>query len=54
MITKFGISISFKTAIIRLMNKYPKMKNCSLSLYFLKKYMRAIKEIRKENATNFK
>ena len=57
MITEFSLyksTISFKIAIlVRLINKYPKMKNSSLSLYFLKGHMNIIKEICRENAGEF-
>ena len=37
-----------------LIGNYPKMKNSLLSLYFLKKYMRLLKENCKDNASNLK
>ena len=57
MITKLGVcrsTIWFKIAIVELINEYTKIKNCSLSLYFLKKHMRVTKKICKENASKFK
>ena len=48
MITEFGLSrsiISLKIAIAGLINKCPKMKNASLSPYFLKKHIKVIKAI---------
>ena len=68
MITEFGISrstVSFKIMINKYkyqevligswaLNKYFKLKNSSLSLYFLKKNMRIIEKICKEIAREFK
>ena len=56
MVTYFSVSkttISLKTAIVSLINKYPKMKNFSSFLYFLNKHMKVVKEICKENASDF-
>ena len=57
MITEFSLyksTIFSKIAIlVRLINKYPKIKNSSLSLYFLKGHMNIIKEICRENAGKF-
>ena len=39
--------------MIGLINQYPKMKNSSLSSYFLKKHMKVIKELSQENASEF-
>ena len=41
----------FKAAIVRLLNNYPKMKECSLSLHFLKNNCKIIKDICRENAS---
>ena len=57
MITEFDIdrsTIFLKIAIVGLINQYPKMKNYTLSLYFLKKHMKVIKEICRENVSEFK
>ena len=55
MITEFDVSSStFKIEIVGLIYKYPKMKNSSLFFYFLKKHVKVIKEICKENANEFK
>ena len=57
MITKLGVcrsKIWFKIAIVELINEYTKMKNCSLSLYFLEKHMRVTKKVCKVNASKFK
>ena len=47
-------TFSFKIAIVGLINQYPKIKNSSLCLYFLKKHMEVMKENCKENASKFK
>ena len=39
--------------IIGLINQYPKIKDSSLSSYFLKKHMKVIKELCQENASEF-
>ena len=57
MITEFGSSrsiISLKIAIVGLTNKCPKMKSALLSPYFLKKHIKVIKAICKQNASEFK
>ena len=54
MITEFDVirSItSFEIAIVGVINKYPEIKMISLSFYFLKKYLKVIKEVCKENAS---
>ena len=56
MVKQFGYSkstIIFKINTVKLINKYPKVKNSSLSLNFLKKYFKLIKEICEENAGEF-
>ena len=53
MAKQFGYSkstIIFKINTVKLINKYPKVKNSSLSLNLLKKYFKLIKEICEENA----
>ena len=47
-------TIVFKIALSRLIDKYPKMKDSSLSLYYFKKHLKLIKEICKENANKYK
>ena len=56
MVKQFGYSkstITFKINTVKLINKYPKVKNSSLYLNFLKKYFKLIKEICEENAGEF-
>ena len=46
MMTEFVVSmsaISFKIAIVKLIDKYPKIKNSTLSLNFLKRHIKIIK-----------
>ena len=55
-ITKFKISkatANFKTGIIKFIDDYPKMRQSSISLYFLKNYFRVIKDVCKEYASEF-
>ena len=57
LVKKFGISkstILFKISIVKFVNKYPRMKKCSLFLHFLMNNFRVIKEICHENASEFK
>ena len=57
MVKEFNISkstILFKISIVKFINKYPRMKNFSLSLYFLKNNFKITKEICHENASEFK
>ena len=56
-VTKFKVSkstILFKIALSRLIDKYPKIKNSSLSLHYFKKHLKLIKEVCKESASEFK
>ena len=56
MVKQFGVSkstIIFKINIVKLIDKHPKIKNSSLSLHFLKKYFKMIKEICEENSSEF-
>ena len=56
-VTKFKVSkstILFKIALSRLIDKYPKIKNSSLSLHYFKKHLKLIKEVCKESANEFK
>ena len=56
MVKQFGVSkstIIFKINIVKLIDKHPKIKISSLSLHFLKKYFKMIKEIREENSSEF-
>ena len=57
MVLKFKVSkstIMFKIALCRLIDDYPKIKHSSLSLYYFLKKLNVIKEVRKENASEFK
>ena len=57
MITDFSISKStmmFKINMVKLIGKYPKLKYWLLSLHFMKNYFKLIKEICKENDSEFK
>ena len=57
MITDFGVNrlaFSFKIAITKLVDKYQKIENFSLSLHSLKILMKLIKAICKDNASEFK
>ena len=56
-VTKFKVSkstIVFKIALCKLIDKYPKIKNSSLSLHYFKKHLKLIKEVCKESASVFK
>ena len=57
MVLKFKVSkstIMFKIALCRLIDDYPRIKHSSLSLYYFLKKLNVIKEVRKENASEFK
>ena len=57
MIKEFGVSKStmiFKIKIVQLLDKYLKMKSSSLLLHFMKNYLKTLKEICKENGSEFK
>ena len=54
---KFNVSkstIMFKIALNKLIDEYPKIKNSSLSLHYFKKHFKMIREVCKENASEFK
>lgn len=55
MIKDFAIitTMILKMNIVKLSDKYQKMKNLTLSLTFVKNYFKAIKETCKENASEF-
>ena len=56
MVSKFKVSkstIVFKIALKKLIEDYPKIKNSSLSLHYFKKHLKLIKEVCKENASEF-
>ena len=46
-------TINFKIRIIKFIDDYPKMRKSSVSLHFLKKNFRIIKEVCKEHASEF-
>ena len=57
MVSKFGVSnstIVLKIALVKLINEYPKLKISSLSLHYFKKYLKTIREVCKDDATEFK
>ena len=57
MVSKFKVTkstIVFKIALSRLIDDYPKIKDSSLSLHYFKKNLKLIKEVCKENASEFK
>ena len=57
MLSKFGVSKPtriVKTASVRLINSYHKVRNSSSSLHYSKKYLKTIREICKKNTTEFK
>ena len=56
-VKKFNISkatINFKIGIVEFIYMYPGMGKSGISLYYLKYNFRIIKEICKENASEFK
>ena len=56
MVLKFKVSrstIMFKIALSRLIDDYLQIKDSSLSLHYFKKYLKLIKEVYKENASEF-
>ena len=56
MVSKFKVSkstIVFKIALKKLIDDYPKIKNSLLSLHYFKKHLKLIKEVCKENASEF-
>lgn len=48
------LTMIFKINIVKLANKYLKLKNSLLSFNFVKTYFKDIKEICKENSEKFK
>ena len=57
MVLKFRVSkstIVFKIALKKLIDDFPKIKNSLLSLHYFLKKLKLIKEICKENASEFK
>ena len=56
-VKKFSTSkapINFKTGIVEFINMYPRMEKSGTSLYYLKNNFKIIKEVCKENASEFK
>ena len=56
MVKQFGVNkftVIFKINIVKLITKYPNVKNVALSLNCYKKYFKLIKEIWEENASEF-
>lgn len=52
-----GVSKSkvyFKTKVVKILEKYPRLKSSSLSLNVFKSYLKVKKEVRKENKSEFK
>lgn len=57
MISEFDLStstFSFKISIAKLVDKYSIVKTSSLSLHFLKSYLKLIEEICRKNASEYK
>ena len=57
MVAQFGVNTSmimFKIALFKLMKNYPKVRNSSLSLHYFQRCLKTIREICKENASEFK
>ena len=57
MVSEFKVSkstIVFKIALSRLIDEYPNIKDSLLSLHYFKKHLILIKEVSKENASEFK
>ena len=57
MVLKFGVSkstIVFKIALKKLIDDCPRIKNSSLSLHYFKENLKLIKEVCRENASEFK
>ena len=55
-VTKFEISratINFKTAIVKFIDEYPKMRKSCISIYHLQNNFRIIKEVGQEHASEF-
>ena len=46
-------TIMFKLVLSKLIDSYPKTKDWSLSLHYFKKYLKMIKEVFNENASEF-
>ena len=47
-------TINFRSGIVEFIGMYPRMEKSGISLYYLKNIFRIIKEVCKENASEFK
>ena len=57
MLRDMGISkstIYFEVKLVKVIEKYPKLKKSSLPLNFMKNYMKSIKQVCKESSNEFK
>ena len=57
MLQETGVSKSkfyFKVKLLKVLEKYPKLKKSSLLLYFINNCMKKIKEVCKESSNKFK
>ena len=57
LVADFGVhkgTIIFKIKVLKLLDKYPKLKKSSVTLSFMKNYFKDIKQICKENSSEFK
>ena len=57
MVLKLNVSkstIILKIALSKLIDGYPKIKESPLSIHYFKKYLKMIREVCKENASEFK
>ena len=48
------LTVYFKVKLVKILEKYPKLKKSSLSLNFFKNYLKTIKEVFKESGNEFK
>ena len=54
MVSQFGgskLALVFKIDLFKLINKYSKIKNSSLSFYYFKRYLKMVREICTESAS---
>ena len=57
MLRDMGVSkstIYFEVKLLKVIEKYPKLKKSSLPLNFMKNYMKSIKQVCKESSNEFK
>ena len=55
-VSEFKISkttINFKIDVVKFIDKYPKMRTCFISLFYLKNNFRVIKEVCQEHTSEF-